>query len=202
MATVGQIITEWSGTSGGPGVSTMGIQVTGGGAISAGGVQTAVNAVRSFWDSVKGLLPNELSLRVSPICDQYEDSTAVLVGSATAATPPAPVLGGSVSAYAGGVGIRVDWNTGAIQFGRRVRGRTYLVPAGQGNFDVDGTVSAASLAVAQPAAAALISALSTGGVPLVVWTKPNDEKGRAGVCTPVTNGTVPDKSAILRTRRD
>jgi hypothetical protein len=66
------------------------------------------------------------------------------------------------------------------------------VPAGIAIFDSDGTLGATQLAVIRPAA----SAVPGGADGLVVYSR---KLGSTGV---VTTADVPDKQAVLRSRRD
>jgi hypothetical protein len=202
VATVGLVLAEWSGTTGGPGVSTFAITTDVNGAYTATHAQAAVNRVRTFFDAVKTGIPNEVTITVSPNVDQFDVASATLTGTIAAATAPTSVLGGSSNTYSGGVGLRVDWNTSGIVRGRRVRGRTYLVPYGSGAFDTSGGADTTWQATVTTAANALRSGLITDTMRLSVWSRPNAAKGYTGNITEVSGASVPDKSAILRTRRD
>lgn len=199
--TVGVVRTMWSGTSGGPGLTQMAVYANGGGTPTSTQAQSACNAVRAFWDAIKTLLPNELTLTVSPNVDTYDELTALLTGSVTAGTAPLPVTGTSSTSYAGGCGLKVDWNTGVVLGGRRVVGRTYIVPASSNVYDADGTLSAGSVSLIQGAASTMLTSLSTGGLNLGVWTKPGGVRSVPGI-TAVTGASIRDKTAVLRNRRD
>lgn len=199
--TVGIVRSEWAGTSGGPGLTQHAFYVSGGSEPTGSQAQSAVNAVAGLWEALKSLLPNEVSIQVSPTVDTYDDITAVLTGSQVVSTPPPVKVGLGTGTYAGGVGFKIDWNTGVILGGRRVVGRTYVVPATSTVFDIDGTLAASAISAANTAAANMLTAMSTGGCNLAVWTKPGGVSSVPGM-TAVTSGTCRDKTAILRGRRD
>lgn len=195
--------TEWSGTSGGPGVTQIALLGAAGGIWNPTGAQAAVNAMRAFWFSQVAMLPNELTLTVSPVIDDYDVVTGDLVGSYTAATPPAPVAGGSAGNYAAGAGYKVTWNTGQIRNGRRVRGSTFVVPAASGVYDANGRISTATINSVNGYAATLISALASAETSMGVWSRPWETPNpRTGFATQVVSGACSTKTAILRGRRD
>lgn len=108
-------------------------------------------------------------------------------------TPPATINGSASGSYAAGVGFRVDWLSTGIQNGRRVKGRTYIVPAV--TFESNGTVTESVRTSALTAAGNLITALNTAGHDLVVYSKV------AQAAYPVQGALVPDRVAWLRTRK-
>jgi hypothetical protein len=195
--------TEWSGTSGGPGLTQLVLQGAGGVMWTPGKEQVAVNAVRSFWVALAPLLPNELTLTVSPVVDAYDTNTGKLIGSYSAPTAPSPVPGTSASNYAAGAGFKVNWNTGAVINGRRVRGSTFIVPAGSNVYDGTGRILAATMTTVNTAASNLLGSLSGNETNLTVWSRPDIKLEETdGVATIVTGGSCSAKTAILRGRRD
>lgn len=200
---VGIVRTEWSGTSGGPGLTQLAIM--GGTGLSDITAQTAANAMRKFWDDIKSILPDELKLTVSPIVDIYDDASGELIDSETSPTTPAVVTGTASGGYAGGAGLKVNWNTGIIRNGRRVRGSTYIVPAAAICFSTTGTVVPGTATLVNTAASTLLAALDLGVVDMVVWSRPLIVGGtvtRTGAVSLVASGSCSSKSAILRGRRD
>lgn len=201
--TVAIVRTEWSGTSGGPGLTQLAVMGAAGGDWNPAGTQSAVNAVRKFWDSLKGYLPDEVKLTVMPVIDSYDRISGDLVASHVAGAAPSQVIGTSAGGYAGGVGVKISWNTNQIRMGRRVRGSTFLVPLQSAAFGATGTVVPAVITQVNISAATLITDLAAGATPLGVWSRPGTpEKPRAGFVTEVVTGTCSQKSALMRGRRD
>jgi len=89
----------------------------------------------------------------------------------------------------------VRWNTDSIVGGRRLKGRTFLLPIESVNYDSAGTLVTACLNNFQTAA----NTLEAVGK-LLIWHRPQ-QGGSDGVVGPVTSATVPDRVAWLRTRR-
>ena len=157
-------------------------------------VATYVPVVRSFWDAIKALLPNGISIQVSGAADEINEVNGQLVGSQSTTTPAA-VLGTAAGAYAGASGAVVNWNTSGVISGKRVRGKTFLVPL-VGVNDTSGSLTTGTITSLQTAAAGLITGF--GGT-LVVFARPREFTG--GQAHVVTSASVPDLAAVLRSRR-
>jgi len=206
MARIGKVATAWAGTTGGPGITQLYVANTTLDALTQTQAQTAVNAVRLFWDTVKGYLPDEVLLTVQATVDQYEDTTGTLVGSITAATPPATVAGTSAAVYSMAAGIKMNLQTIGIRNGRRVRGSVYLVPGASAAMTTNGTISSTARASINTAGNQIISTLAAANMNLIVWSRPlKDAAGnvtRLGGWTSVQSVDTNEKSCILRGRRD
>lgn len=205
MAVVVAIVrTTWTGTSGGPGLTQLAMEgIADPHSWDPTTAQAAVNAVRAFWDGCKAWLPDDIVLTVQPIVDIYNIQTAELVGSHSAATPPANVLGTSATSFAMASGLKANLNTSTIRNGRRVRGSIFLVPAASAAFTNDGLSQSTARTSINTAGSTLMGALVTSGAQLVVWSRPQDTPTpRDGATAPVTSIEVSTKGAILRGRRD
>jgi hypothetical protein len=135
--------------------------------------------------------------------DVYNEEDGELMASYAAAVTPGVVPGTSASNYAAGAGFKVTWNTGSIRDGRRVRGSTYIVPAGSNVYDGNGRILPASQTTVNNAAQAMIGALTLNATPLGVWSRPRIlPTPRAGALFDVESGSCSAKTAILRGRRD
>ena len=153
-----------------------------------------VNDVRAFFDAIKANLPSGLQVQTSGVCDLIDEGTGALTGQDTTTTP-AVVQGTNAGVYSGATGAVIRWTTAGFVAGRRVQGRTFLVPlVGQG--DTNGTIITAVLNTLQAAATGLVTA---GAGNMVVWSRPRAfSQGHAFV---VTGSIVPDLAAVLRSRR-
>jgi len=156
---------------------------------------TYVPIVRAFFDSIKALLPTGLSIQTSGSCDEINEVNGQLTGSQSTTTP-AVVTGSSSVVYAGASGACVTWNTAGVIAGKRVRGRTFLVPLITTCYDTNGSLSATTLTTLGTSAAGLIT---SGGGEFVVFARPRAFTG--GQAHPITGATVPDLAAVLRSRR-
>lgn len=205
--TIGKISTSWSGTSGGPGITQLFFDDPATfGPLDANDAQAAVNAMRTYWDAIKALLPNEIVLTVSATVDQYDPVTGELEGTATAATAPTSVTGTATAGYAMASGVRVNFPTGVIRNGRRVRGAHYIVPISSLAYSAVGNVESSTRTTINTAGAAFRAALTTAGLRLVVWSRPVDADQpngpRVGDVAEVTGWDTSEKGAVLRGRRD
>lgn len=203
---VSVIRTAWAGTSGGPGLTQLFITEASGFFLTPTSAQTAVDAVRTFWNAIAATLPNELVLTVSPVIDSYNQLNGDLIGSTSAATPPASVAGTDTGAYSMPSGMKVNLNTGVIRFGRRVRGSIFIVPAANAVLTTNGAVASASRTTVNNAASTMRTTLNTAGLPLVVFSRPKlataTQAARDGAFSLVSALETNEKVAVLRGRRD
>jgi hypothetical protein len=157
--------------------------------------QGLVNEVRSFFLALNGIIPNDVIITFPAVLTLLDPVEGTLEAEFTVA-PPASVAGAAAGGWAGGVGALVQWETGQIIGGRRQRGRTFLVPLASSAFDGTGTLAPTILTNIQVAAQGLLDDLAVLGSRLVVWSR------TLGVETVATTAVIPDRSAILRDRRD
>lgn len=199
MATVSTVTAVWQGFTGAPGYSRFNFAEL----ANASAVQAAVNAVRTLMSTHATGMLSGWSISVQSLVQHHDLATGVLTGETTAGTPAAAVNGSVVNttAYAGGSGLVVNWITGQFWNGRKVRGRTFIVPA-VGQYSSDGTITSTAQNNWQNAGAAFAA---TSGITPVVWAKrfdPADPGNQlAGAAFAITGATVPDRAAQLRTRR-
>jgi hypothetical protein len=111
-------------------------------------------------------------------------------------TTPAVIQGTAASGYSSASGAVVGWITNGFHNGRRIRGRTFLVPLGGVAYDTDGTLSAAYLTKCRSAATLYV----TNGSP-AIFTRPQPGLSNGGA-TAVSAAQVNDKAAVLTSRRD
>lgn len=201
------IRTAWSGTTGGPGLTQLAVDTTESsfGALSGAQAQSAVNAVRAFWNTCTPYLPDEITLTVSPVVDYYLNDSGELAGSVSAATPPTNVAGTSTAVYSMAAGLKVNLNTVTIRNGRRVRGSIFIVPSASSQTNT-GLASSTARTAINTAGATMLAALATGGLKLLVWSRPLPagvpNGPRDGDIADVTALETNEKMAILRGRRD
>lgn len=203
---VSVIRTAWAGTSGGPGLTQLFITEASGFFLTPTTAQTAVDAVRTFWNALVAQMPDDVSLTVSPVIDSYDELTGALIGSTSAATPPSSVTGTSAATFSMASGLKVNLNTGVIRFGRRVRGAIYVVPASQAVYATNGSIGSSVRTTVNSAASTLRTSLSTAGLPWVVYSRPKDATAtapaRVGAISLVSAAETNEKVAVLRGRRD
>lgn len=202
MTDIFEVTAVWSGFSGSPGYSKFRFQNL----TDQAGIDAAGAAVRTFFSSIAAYISTGHSVQVQQILNIYDMATGKLVAEATQTTQPLVVNGtSSTAAWAGGVGAYIQWKTPVIFNGHRVRGRTFLVPL-RGVAEVDGTLLSAVISTIKAAGDALIS---NNAADFIVWGKQHVQQGTppkpvqvGGAAAPVTECAVPDKTGILRSRRD
>lgn len=187
MADIIKIQAVWTGFTGAPGYTTW---------YFGAGTTTQSVQMRAFFDAIKGLIPSTVSVQVGSTGLLIEDSTGAATGTWTTAAQTV-VVGTAVGTYSAPAGAVVNWLTSAYIGGRRLRGRSFLVPLSGNVYQNDGTLGTTSLGTLQTAATAEVTA---SGTSFIVWKRPVG--GAGGTQSPVTSSIVPDKCVVLRSRRD
>lgn len=196
-----RVTARWSGFSGAPGFTVMHFRdFDTEGDVTQAQADSAVNRVGGFFNAISTALPSAVTVSISGDVEILEDSTGTLVDSVTAAGIPLPVQGGATGNVAGPAGAVVNWRTGSIRNGRRIRGRTFLVPLATSVYAEDGTLSPGVQSTIQTAATALVA--STGTPDLGVYARPSGPAAADGQWVVATGANVPDMVAVLRSRRD
>jgi len=185
MTELYRVRSAWTGFIGGPGVSTMYFL----------DVATAVASVHTFWTDILAKLPSDVHIQVENSGDIIDDATGDMTG-AWSSDAVAVVNGTDSGEYAAPCGACVNWLTEDIAAGRRLRGRTFVVPLAAGAFQADGSINNTFLALLQSSADALIAAQSTS---FVVWHRGTGTDGSNGL---ITASKVNDRVAVLTSRRD
>lgn len=186
----------WSGFIGGPGVSTF----------YSTDVTNDLPRIYAFFNALVSMLPLAVSIQVENAGDIIDETTGRLIGSWIGSVQP-PVQGTTGGAYSAPTGLVVNWETGVVQDGSRLRGKTFIVPAAGTAFADNGTLNDSARENLRVPAAALAAAGS-----LVVWHRPRAARpadgsrpavtARAGGYASLSGATVADRAAVLRSRRD
>lgn len=193
MSTLYRYTVNWNASSGGPGTSTFHVQSDGPTA-----AQDAADAIRAMFNALIAMFPTDVSFSFpgEVLLINAPDNTLTGVIPITA---PASLTGTSSASYAAPTGARIRWITDGIVRGRRVTGTTFLVPLYSTAFTTDGTVSSTAITAIQGAVDTYLA--STDYVPLV-YSRPTAASPTGGVYHAITGGSVPDRAAVLRSRRD
>lgn len=199
MPEVLKVKTTWSGFVGSPGYTNLYFSEFVGEGYDQSIADGAVAKTRAFWDGIKSTLPTTVTLTVDPVVEIVQSDTGNLVGFFNVA-PPATVVGTASGNYAAVAGACISWGTNGVRNGRRVRGRTFIVPLAGMAYDVNGSLGSAYLGVLQTAANTLIGVSGTGD--LAVWSRPSGPGASDGVSYTVESARINDKTAFLKSRRD
>jgi len=155
-----------------------------------------VAAVKAAFAAAAANFPLSLAITVPNSGDSIDDATGELTGVWTA-SGGGTVTGTGTDVCAAGVGACIGWQTGGIINGRKLRGRTFLVPLHNATYDQSGTLSNATLA----SLGTLANSLQAAG-PLAVWHRPTSATATDGNSYGVVSNRVRDKVAYLSSRRD
>lgn len=199
MASLAQVVINWTGFNGAPGYTNLYWRNSSPGTMSQAVVDNAISKTWTWLQAWDDGLPNTVTVTVNPTVNEIDDTNGELVGFWTG-VPGALNIGGSIAAYSAVSGACVNWYTSAVRNGRRIRGRTFMVPIGSNGMDVNGTLNNTALTSWRTATTTLTAA--TGDARLVVWGRPSAPAATDGVSAEVTSFTIPDKVAFLSSRRD
>ena len=202
MASVFRTTAIWQNFIGAPGYTKFSfIEVTG----DAGAV-AATAAMHTFFQSLNAFIPALATVQVQPEIQEHDQASGALLSEIVASVTPAIVTGSGAGAYAGGSGMFVGWKTGAIWQGRRVQGRTFIVPAA-GCFENNGTLTGAAITTLKSAADALVAdPASVFAVWAKQYSKPTDPTVPpvqiGGAAFQVLTTVVRDQASQMRSRRN
>lgn len=194
MPVLYHVTARWTGFPGAPGYSNFYLGTTD---PLAEGAQEAADAVAEFFDSIKAFFSNTIVIRVLTEVETIDDATGDLVDTIPVVPSISSTTGTSASGFSGPTGFLINWKTAAVVGGRRLRGKTFLVPGAFNQFEADGTITAGALTILNNAANAYRTHV---GIAPVVWHRPVG--GAGGSSAPITSASAPDKAVVLRSRRD
>lgn len=199
-----RVLATWTGFPGAPGYSSFHFSTDGGfwdggliGDETAAAAEAAAARVLSAFGECAAYIPQIVTIRIDPEVLIIDSSTGETLG---AVDIDGGTQGGLAPSddYAGPTGAVVNWRTNDYRFGRRIRGRTFIVPLAASGYDNDGTLGNAALNNLRSFGNAMVG--SSGGPEFGVWSRPRD--GEGGVFATVVSSNVPDMAAVLRSRRD
>jgi len=141
-------------------------------------------------------IPNPVSYACQPTVQVFNNA-GVLQNEVGISSVPTNVGGTGGTTYPGGVGAVVFWNTGAINGGHKVKGRTYFVPLSTSAFATDGSLATTLVTNLTNAANTFIASTPAP----CVNTRSLGQADRGNATYVVTSASVKDRTAFLRTRR-
>lgn len=192
MATIYRVKAVWTNFPGAPGYSNFYGTGSGDPVVAA----TWAAAIAQFFSSIKALLPIGTTITVPGSEDELNSDNGQITDQ-IAFTAPAPVVGTGSGSFSGTSGGLVSWQTAAFRGGRRVRGRTYLVPLVNTSYDTTGSLGTTTIATIQAAANAYLSAVDGTGI---VYSRPTPANP-VGAASVIAVAQVPDLAVVMRSRR-
>ena len=191
---------RWAGFIGSPGWSNFYFDTGNEDFLTPEQAVESADKVTTFINAIRSRFPAAFTWSVQSDVEVISPQSGELLNVASAGART-PILGGAPAAgYSGTSGIVVTWRTAGVRNGRRVRGRTFLVPAANSVYQDDGTLIPTVLTDFTTAANALASQTGTGPK-LGVWARPSAVGATDGGFHPVTAVSIPDMPAVLRSRR-
>lgn len=160
-----------------------------------------------LFDAIKSFFPQNMTWTVPGWYREIDEVSGQLVDVIVSIQPTGITAPASAAAIAPSQGAQIRWNTSGFPHGRRVVGRTYLVPLLVSQYGVDGRLLSNTANTINAAADAL---RSRAGGEMKIWHRPKTHKDAAGnvvVDRPGSAWTVastvcPTKPVQLATRRD
>lgn len=199
MSQMAKVTINWSGLPGGPGYTNLYFQdITGSSAIDQTVVDSAISKTDAWLSAFRGSIPNSITTGVSATVEAVEETTGALQGFWTG-TPAAAAVGTGGTTYSAPTGAVVSWYTSTVRNGRRIRGRTFIVPLATGSYDADGNILNSKLTTWNTATTTLIA--TGASAELGVWSRPSSPGSSDGDWALVTSYRIPDMAAILTSRR-
>lgn len=200
MATILRVKLRWTGLPGGNGYSMFHMRDFSAGEPTVADANSAIGRIDMFASAIKGLLPPVVTLEVESECEVLEETTGQMQ-TVLGGTSLGSMVGtaSSVAGYSAPAGAVISWSTPGVRNGRRVRGRTFLVPLSNEVWDTDGSLKSGALATINGAATTLRGASGTPDIG--VWARPSGPGATDGIWYAVTGHRVPDMAAVLRSRR-
>jgi hypothetical protein len=189
---------RWSGFSGAPGYTNLHFLTDDPPVVAT--IDATLLDVRTAFFDIASRFPNGLSITFPNEVEEFDAGTGVLQGTIGVDLQDAVAGTGGSGPYSSAVGACITWTTGMVVNGRRLRGRTFLVPLAPATaFQDDGTLAEAARVAILGAGNSIINAV--GGYPLAIWSRPSPGAG-GGAAGTVTSASVADSTAVLRSRRD
>ena len=191
MASIYRLRVGWAGTGVvGPGLTTLFFDDT-------ATVANITPAVNTFFTAIKSYAAPGITWTIPNGGDTIDPVTGALTGTWTSGGAYT-VTSSSSGAFAEGVGVRIDWKSHIIRYGRRVRGAMYFCPIASLYLTNQGLPDSTMVTNIQTAANTLIA--SSGVVP-VIWARPNAKKSHTGEQAIIDSAVVPTAISWLRSRR-
>lgn len=186
---------RWTGFTGAPGYTILHFDAPT--EPTQAGADAAHAAAHAFTIDLASNLPAAVRLLVEQAVEVIDQTTNQLETIFTA-TSRAAFNGSGTGGFSSATGACIVWETGEVKSGRRVRGRTFVVPIASTMYDTDGTLTSGCLADLQQAAASLAG----GGFNFGVLSRPSLAGAADGSFHTVSSGRINDKTAVLTSRRD
>ena len=184
----------WNTGGTNPGVSVFHARI-GGGNTAGGASQDFADRTRTFFDAVKGFVAGAIVWDFPGEVLELDTASGDLEG-VHEVTKPTNVTASGTGNWAAPAGARIEWRTTAIVSGRRLRGRTFLVPLVVSAYDAAGSLTTPAITALTAAANAYKDAN------VFVRCNPCVYSRTHGIQADISSVLLPDEVSILRSRRE
>lgn len=186
---------RWTGFTGAPGYTNLHFSAPT--EPTSAGAQAVYAAANTFAGALVSALPSAVRITTESAVEVVDQTTNELV--TVFGVTSSPVNAGLMTGgFSSATGACITWETGEVRNGRRVRGRTFVVPMAVAMYDTDGTLTSGAITDLQNAA----EGLAGGGFSFGILGRPTAPGAADGGFYTVSSGRVSDKTAILTSRRD
>ena len=200
MTAILQATLKWTGFTGAPGytnfycISKTNTQPT------QADADATANLLQNFAAYVRTYVPIEAAMQVQSDVIEIEDTNGAMQKIWSVGSRPVQQGQAASAPYSAASGLVVNWRTDGVKRGRRVRGRTFCVPLANSAYQSDGTIASSVLTSLNTNLATLIGGTNTAihGV----WSRPSAKGATDGKWFTTASFNIPDKVAVLRSRRD
>lgn len=199
MADLARVTINWTGFVGAPGFTNLYFSPAAGGDVTQAVVDAAVAKADAWLSQYKSSFPTAVTTGIDPSVEVIESSNGELQAFMTG-TPAAASAGGDAGTFSSATGVVTSWYTPGIRNGRRIRGRSFMVPMGPTAYQSDGTIATTKLTGWRTAANTLIA--NVDAARLAVWSRPSAPAATDGIAYDVISANMNDKVAVLTSRRD
>lgn len=203
MTAMLKVKARWHGFTGSPGYSNFFFREWSDGNYVPTQAEAAgcTGKVWNFFDAIKLAFPPVVNIQVESDVEVVNDTDNQLITVLNDGGRPNIVGTSGGTNYSAASGAVIGWQTGSVRNGRRVRGRTFLVPTSAAVFDINGTLTSSWVTTLQNAAAAMV-APAANSPDFGIYCRPSSPTVNDGAWFLATGARVPDMAAVLRSRRD
>jgi hypothetical protein len=203
MAAIARVKLKWTGFNGAPGFSVFhfaDFNLQDAAAWTNADADLAADRIEAWADGIRRVCAAPVRLKVESDVEIIERETgqlATVVSAGIRAEMANPVTTGN---YSGPTGAVINWRTAGVRNGRRVRGRTFVVPCYSAAYEANGSLTPEARLQLEGSSQELINAAGTPDIG--VYARPTGPGATDGVWYVATSMSVPDMAAVLRSRRD
>lgn len=200
MVELAKFTMRWNGTPGGTGYSNFFMGDFASGPITTATLSGASQKINTLIQAIVPNIPAQVSLELLADVEVVGSTDGKLIRFMTNPNYSSRV-GTGTGAYSAAAGGVINWQTPAVRNSRRIRGRTFLVPFAGSSLATNGTIDDTKLQALRTAVNLFVNDNTNPGY-FGVFARPSSKGATDGQWAIATSGNVPDKTAILRSRRD